>query len=73
MEHFKIIGQKEVTVNGTKVTEETFSGNGTAKSISVTSAGKSLIIPRPAYVIYIKSRANFIAAADDRQSFERTL
>jgi hypothetical protein len=29
-----------------------FSGNGTAKGIGVTTTGKSLIIPRPAGVIY---------------------
>ena len=60
-EHFKIINQKEVTVNGTKVTDAMFSGNGTTKGISVTSAGKGLIIPRPGDVIYVKGRADFIA------------
>jgi hypothetical protein len=74
MEHFKIIGQKEVvTVNGTKVTEEIFSGNGTVKGISVTSSGKSLIIPRPEDVIYVKGKADLIAvAADDRQTGKAT-
>jgi hypothetical protein len=44
-----------------------FSGNGTTKGISVTSAGKGLIIPRPGDVIYVKGRADFIAAANDTQ------
>lgn len=34
MENFKIIGQKEVTINGTKVTEEIFFGNGTVKVLA---------------------------------------
>lgn len=33
MEQYKIIGQKEVTDNGTIVTEVMFSGNGTVKGI----------------------------------------
>ena len=37
-----------------------FSGNGTTKGISVTSAGKGLIIPRLGDVIYVKGRADFI-------------
>jgi hypothetical protein len=56
MEHFKIIRHKEVSFNGTKVTEAMFSGNGTAKGISVTSTGNGLIIPRSAGVIYVKGR-----------------
>jgi hypothetical protein len=74
MEHFKIIRHKEVSFNGTKVTEAMFSGNGTAKGISVTSTGNGLIIPRSAGVIYVKGRAAFIAAAsaDDRQTGKAT-
>ena len=49
-----------------------FSGNGTTKGISVTSAGKGLIIPRPGDVIYVKGRADFIAAANDTQSGKAT-
>lgn len=73
MENFKIIGQKEVTINGTKVTEEIFFGNGTVKGISITSSGKSLIIPRSEGVIYVKGRADLIAiAADGRQTGKAT-
>jgi hypothetical protein len=49
-----------------------FSGNGTTKGISVTSAGKGLIIPRTGDVIYVKGRADFIAAANDTQSGKAT-
>lgn len=73
MEQYKIIGQKEIiTVNGTKVTEEMFSGNGTVKGISVNSTGKSLIIPRAEGVNYVKGTAEFIAVEDDRQAGKAT-
>jgi hypothetical protein len=60
-EHFKLMSQKEVTINGTKVTQAMFSGNGTAKGISITSMGKGLIFPRPDGVVYTKGKADFIA------------
>lgn len=72
IEYFKIIGQKEVIVNKTKVTEEIFSGNGTTNGISVTSTGRSLIIPRAVDLVYVKGSAELIAAVDDRQTGKAT-
>ena len=75
IEHFKIISQKEIiTVNGTKVKEEIFSGNGTVRGISVNSVGKSSIIPRSEGVVYVIGRADLIAAAaaDDIQTGNAT-
>lgn len=60
-EHFKLISQKEVTINGTKVTQAMFSGKGTAKGISITSMGKGLIFPKTGGVVYVKGKADFIA------------
>jgi hypothetical protein len=76
-EHFKVIGQKEVTINGTKVTQAMFSGNGTTKGISITSIGKGLIFSRPDGVVYIKGKADFIptpssSSSNDRQAGKAT-
>jgi hypothetical protein len=75
-EHFKLISQKEVTINGTKVTQAMFSGNGTAKGISITSMGKGLIFPRPDGVVYLKGKADFIAtrssSSNDKQTGKAT-
>jgi hypothetical protein len=60
-EHYKLISQKEVTINGTKVTEGTFSSNGSARGISITSAGHGSIFPRPGGVVYIKGKSDFTA------------
>ena len=62
-EHFKITSQKQVMINGTKVTLATFSGNGSARGISISSTGKGLIFPRPGGVVYIKGKTDFITAA----------
>ena len=74
-EHFKLTSQKEDTINGTKVTEGVFSGNGTAKGISIISTGKGLIFPRPGGVVYIKGKADFIAIpspSSDKQTGKAT-
>ena len=60
-EHYKLISQKEVTINGTKVTEATFSGNGSARGISITSTGHASIFPRPGGVVYLKGKDDFTA------------
>lgn len=60
-EHYKLIGKKEVTINGTKVTQETVSGNGSARGINVTSTGHASIFPRPGDVVYIKGKDDFTA------------
>ncbi len=72
IEQYKIIGQREVTVNGTILTEVMFSGNGTVNGISVNSRGKGLIIPRAEGVNYINGTAEFTAVEDDRQAGKAT-
>jgi hypothetical protein len=59
-EHFKPTSQKGVVINGTKVTEATFSGNGTTNGIHITSSGHGLIFPRPGGVVYVKGKADFV-------------
>jgi hypothetical protein len=75
-EHFKLISQKELTINGTKVTQGVFSGNGTAKSISTRSMGKGLIFPRPGGVVYVRGKADFIStpssSSNDKQTGKAT-
>jgi hypothetical protein len=71
-EQYKIIGQKEVTVNGTILTEAMFSGNGSVNGISVNSTGKGLVIPRAEGVNYINGTVEFTAVEDDRQAGKAT-
>jgi len=62
-EHFKLTSQKNIVINGTKMTEATFSGNGTTNGIRITSNGHGFIVPRPDGVVYITGKADFVTAA----------
>jgi hypothetical protein len=61
-EHYKLTSHKDVVINGTKVTEATFSGNGTTNGIHITSNGHGLIFPRSGGVAYIKGKDDFVTA-----------
>lgn len=61
-EHFKLSSHKDVVINGTKATEATFSGNGTANGIHISSNGHGFIVPRLGGVVYITGKADFVTA-----------
>jgi hypothetical protein len=68
VEYDKTTSQKPTVINGTHVTEITFSGHGTAKDINFTDKGNALIIPRGGSAVLLKGKDNLVSSAGDKAS-----